>query len=124
MNINKMALEDIDLQKKECVVYDVVGLEIKDTNELRLKDINFTMGGHYYVYPNLIEENRIYLDNCMDKDNMIATSIHEFVERTFMKFYGIQYEDAHKLSNDVEIVVRNFIADKLPDLDKDFIKGR
>ena len=46
MNINKMAVEDIDLQKKECVVYDVVGLEIKDTNELRLKDINFTVNYH------------------------------------------------------------------------------
>ena len=44
--INKLAVEDIDLQKKECVVYDVVGLEIKDTNELRLKDINFTVNYH------------------------------------------------------------------------------
>ena len=105
-------------------MYDVVALEIKDTTKLRLKDIAFTMGGHYYVYPELIPEDKIFLDNCMDKDNMIATSIHEFVERTFMKFYGIQYEDAHKLSNDVEIVVRKFMAEKLPELDKKFIKGR
>jgi hypothetical protein len=120
----KSILDELDLKKKTKGIYDAVGFEIVDTNELRLVDINFTMGGHHYVYPNLIPQNMVYLDDCMDKDNMIATSIHEFVERTFMKFYGIQYEDAHKLSNDVEIVVRNFIADKLPDLDKDFIKGR
>ena len=117
-------IEDFNFKKKECGIYDKLVLELVDINKLRLIDIDVTMGGHYYVYPNLIEENRIYLDNCMDKDNMIATSIHEFVERTFMKFYGISYEPAHKLSNDVEIIVRKFIANELKDLDKDFIKGR
>lgn len=104
--------------------FDEVHLETVDVTGIRLDDINFTMGGHHYVYPELIPEDKIYLDNCMDKDNMIATSIHEFVERTFMKFYGISYEPAHKLSNDVELIVRKFIANELKDLDKDFIKGR
>lgn len=113
-----------NVTKKTHAIYDSVNLEIVDTNALRLKDINFTMGGHYYVYPNLIDENKIALDDCMDKDNIIATSIHEFVERTFMKFYGISYEPAHKLSNEVEVIVRKFIAEKLPELDKNFIKGR
>jgi hypothetical protein len=104
--------------------YDKVKLEIVDTNKVRLIDINFTMGGHHYVYPDLIAEDEIFIDNRMDKDNITATAIHEFVERTFMKFYGIKYEDAHKLSNNVEIVVRKFIAYKLPELEKDFVKGR
>ncbi len=104
--------------------FDEVHFETVDVTGLRLDDINFTMGGHHYVYPELIPENSIFLDTQMDKDNVVATAIHEFVERTFMKFYGIGYEDAHKLSNDVEIVVRKFIANSLPDLDKPFVKGR
>lgn len=105
-------------------IYDQVNLEIVDTTTMRLKDIRFTMGGHHYAYPELINEFSVYLDNRMDKDNIVATAIHEFVERTFMKFYGIGYDTAHKLSNDVEIIIRKFIADELPNLSKDFTKGR
>ena len=104
--------------------FDEVHFETVDVTGIRLDDINFTMGGHHYVYPELIPENSIFLDNQMDKDNMIATAIHEFVERTFMKFYGIQYEDAHLLSNEIELIARKFIAYKLPSLTKDFVKGR
>ena len=104
--------------------FDEVSFETVDVTGIRLDDINFTMGGHHYVYPEIIPENSIFLDTQMDKDNVIATAIHEFVERTFMKFYGISYEPAHKLSNDVEIIIRKFIAEKLPELDKDFVKGR
>jgi hypothetical protein len=118
--MNETALDD----NIEFGIYDIVKLEIVNTDELRLKDINFTMGGHYYVYPDLAEEDKIIIDNRMDKNNIVATSVHEFVERTFMKFYGLGYEDAHKLSNDVELVVRKFIAYKLPELKKDFVKGR
>lgn len=105
-------------------ICDEIKLEIVNTDKIRLKDINFTMGGHHYVYPDLIKEKKIYLDNRMDINNIVATSIHEFVERTFMKFYGISYEPAHELSNDVEIIIRKFIAKKLPKLEKDYIKGR
>jgi hypothetical protein len=104
--------------------FDEVHFETVDVTGIRLDDINFTMGGHHYVYPEIIPEDSIFLDNQMDKTNVITTAIHEFVERIFMKFYGIQYEDAHKLGNEIELIARNFIANKLPDLDKDFIKGR
>lgn len=113
-----------DETRQKLGIYDKVNLEVVNTTQLRLKDIAFTMGGHHYVYPKLIKDESIYLDNMMDKDNIIATSIHEFVERTLMKFYGIGYDDAHNLSNDVEIIVRRFIANKLPGLEKDFVKGR
>ena len=119
-----MLLNDDNFKKRTPCVYDKVEFQIVDTTKFRLEDINFTMGGHHYVYPVQISENVICLDNCMDKDNVIATSIHEFVERTFMKFYGIQYEDAHSLSNSIEIIIRNFIEYKLPHLKKEFKKGR
>ncbi|MDD4081883.1 MAG: hypothetical protein PHD05_00715 [Sphaerochaetaceae bacterium] len=119
-----MLLTDDDFKKRTPGIYDKVEFQIVDTNKFRLEDIAFTMGGHHYVYPKLISENLICLDNCMDKDNVIATSIHEFVERLFMKFYGIQYEDAHSLSNSVEIIIRAFIEYDLPHLKKEFKKGR
>ena len=118
-------MKDIFCKKnKEFGEFDKVSLETVDVTGLRTDDINFTMGGHHYVYPELIPEESIFLDNQMDKDNVIATAIHEFVERTFMKFYGIGYEDAHKLSNEIELVARNFMANSLPGLDTPFVKGR
>jgi hypothetical protein len=119
-----MDLDDSNFKKRCEGQYDQVCLKIVDTTDIRLKDINFTMGGHHYVYPNLIHEDEIWLDNCMDKDNVVATSIHEFVERTFMKFYGLEYEDAHDLSNRIEIFIRRFISEDLPYLDRKYIKGR
>jgi len=119
-----MDLIDQNSGKKQHGPFDEVSSEIVDTTKVRLIDINFTMGGHHYVYPDLIEENKIFIDDRMDKDNIIATLIHEYTERLFMKFYGIEYENAHKLSNKVEIVVRQFMASSLPGLDKSFIKGR
>jgi hypothetical protein len=119
-----MTLNDDNFKKRCAGQYDQICFKIVDTTDIRLKDINFTMGGHHYVYPNMISEDEIFLDNCMDKDNVIATSIHEFVERVFMKFYGLDYEDAHDFSNRVETLVRKFIAEDIPYLDRDYIKGR
>ena len=79
-------LDDTNFKKRDVGVYDEIKFKIVDTTNVRLKDIRFTMGGHHYVYPAMIQEDEIFLDNCIDKDNVIATSIHEFVERLFMKF--------------------------------------
>lgn len=121
---DKELLDSFSDVRNKTGIYDQVNFEIIDTTTTRLKDIRFTMGGHHYAYPELINEFSIYIDNRMDKDNIVATSIHEFVERTFMKFYGIDYDPAHELSNDIELIVRKFIAEELPKLNRKFIKGR
>jgi len=110
--------------KIEYGVFDSIKSEIINSTLTRLKDINFTMGGHHYVYPELIPEDTIFIDDRMNKDNVIATLIHEYVERLFMKFYGLKYNDAHNLSNEIEIIIRKFMYHNLQFLEKDFIKGR
>ena len=70
-------------------------------------DIEFTCGGHHYVYPEYIPENEIWIEGTLDPLDLLATEVHEFVERIGMKYFKLQYEESHsKLANPIERMFR------------------
>lgn len=62
--------------------------------------INFTMGGHHYVY-NRIPEDEIWIDD-HNYDERAAVVEHEAHERKLMKFKKMSYSKAHDQANIVE----------------------
>jgi len=82
-------------------VYVVDGKYIRDNC-----DLNFTQGGHGYIYPNYIPINEIWIDkaNIEEIDDIIT---HEYREREMMG-NGMNYNDAHeKYANKAEQQKRN-----------------
>lgn len=67
--------------------------------------IDFTQGGHGYVYPNFIAKDEIWLDNS-NKDEAEAVLLHELTERDLMKDKGMSYSEAHDISSAKEIKFR------------------
>lgn len=87
-------------------------VKVMRVNGARVRDseIEFTMGGHHYRYPDLIPENEIWIDDSLAEKDILATLVHEFVERTVMKMLGMEYETAHEqFADPVERVVRNLL---------------
>ncbi len=68
--------------------------------------IDFTMGGHHYIY-DWIPENEVWIDNRMSDEDIIATKIHELFERNLMKYAGYEYDAAHDGANMVEKITRH-----------------
>lgn len=68
-------------------------------------DIDFTMGGHDYVYPKYIPKNEIWLDKDMAKNDFENTLRHENTERQKM-IGGEKYDKAHEIANKEEIKIR------------------
>lgn len=70
-------------------------------------DIEFTCGGHHYVYPEYIPENEIWVEGTLDAVDLLSTEVHEFVERIGMKYFKLKYEESHsKLANPIERMFR------------------
>jgi hypothetical protein len=68
--------------------------------------VDFTMGGHYYVYPKMIPKNEIWIDDNLDSIDRKATILHEMTERREMSG-GMEYVEAHTdYANPPEIVAR------------------
>lgn len=65
-------------------------------------DIDFTMGGHEFVYPKYIPKNEIWLDKDISEKEQELTLRHENTERDAM-IGGKNYEDAHEIANKEEI---------------------
>lgn len=78
--------------KEICRIWLVDGKKVRDHIL-----INFTMGGHHYIY-NHIPENEIWIDDNNYKERA-ATIVHEVDERNKMKFKKLSYSKAHKLAN-------------------------
>jgi len=78
--------------KEICWICLVDGKKVRDH-----LNINFTMGGHHYVY-NRIPEDEIWIDDNNYKERA-ATIVHEVHERNKMKFKKLSYSKAHKLAN-------------------------
>ncbi len=88
-----------------------------DGNKVRNDHIEFTMGGHGYVY-DYVPKDEIWIDeNLKSKpDDMEATIKHEVFEVHKMRDEGMDYETAHNLANDIEEIARHE-AKKVPDLE-------
>ena len=72
-------------------------------------DVDFTMGGHGYVYPNYIPEDEVWIDEEMNKEDEYATTVHELTERTEMRNKHLKYNKAHDDASAKEIEVRHKI---------------
>lgn len=63
--------------------------------------IEFTMGGNWYggtkegTYRPICEEDEVVLHELMPPVDILATLVHECVERYMMKEHGLSYDDAH-----------------------------
>ena len=63
--------------------------------------IEFTMGGNWYggtkpdTYHPVCEEDEVVLHELMPPVDLLATLVHECVERYMMKEHGLSYDDAH-----------------------------
>lgn len=66
----------------------------------------FTEGGHHFVYNN-IPENKVYIDDDSEEDEIIFFIIHEVYEREEMLMNGLTYNEAHKLASKVEWKARH-----------------
>jgi hypothetical protein len=65
--------------------------------------IEFTMGANWYggtkkgTYWPICEEDEVVLHELMPPVDMMATLVHELVERHMMKYGGYGYDEAHSL---------------------------
>lgn len=93
--------------------HDGVHLYLIDAEYVRDNiDIDYTMGGHGYVYPNYIPENEVWIDAEMNKEDQFTTCIHELTERNLMKNKDMNYSDAHEEASNQEHKVRKLIGEK------------
>ncbi len=83
-----------------------INIKLVDGEEVRSKEVEFTMGAHTGAYPDLIPDGEIWLDNSLGKNDLIATAKHEFTEMMLMKFLGIGYDEAHDMANEGEVDLR------------------
>jgi hypothetical protein len=94
--IPKFVIED----KEGIKIVEVDGTYIRDNI-----DIDFTAGGHEFVYPNYIRPGEVWIDKDMSPQDKEATVIHELNERMKMS-KGMMYEEAHDNSSRLEKKIR------------------
>jgi hypothetical protein len=91
----------ITTTKDKIKIYSVDGTFVRDNF-----DIDLTMGGHAYIYPNYIPEDEVWIDKDMNDKDKYATIVHELTERNDMKNKNLTYNDAHDIASDAEIKAR------------------
>jgi hypothetical protein len=100
--------ESQDFEKKLIsTTKDGVKIYLVDADHVRDDiDIDMTMGGHSYVYPNYIPEDEIWIDEEMNKEDRYSTIVHEITERNEMRNRHLEYNKAHDDASAAEIKVR------------------
>jgi hypothetical protein len=94
-------------QSKDGEIEEII-IKFVDGNEVRKKEIDFCIGGHYYRYPRLIPKNEIWIEDVFDdKRDFTADLIHELTERSLMKHLKYDYDSAHDMANVIEKAVRH-----------------
>lgn len=107
------AIKDVDDTVK---IYLVEGEYVRD-----LHKTDYVEGGHGYVYP-WIPENEIWVDSSIDSKEIPVIVLHEFTERTLMKYKKISYARAHIAASKVEFEHRGIFDKKsLNKLNKRFV---
>lgn len=86
---------------------DNIKVYLIDAEHVRTNiDIDYTMGGHGYIYPNYIPEDEVWIDDRMNELDINATIVHELDERKHMKTYDWNYSKAHDHASKRELVIR------------------
>jgi hypothetical protein len=88
-------------------VYLVDGEKIRNETE-----IEFTSGGHGYVYPAFIPKGEVWLDDAIyGAIDLMATTYHEVIERDLMKPPSSwSYSRAHDVASKLEVEFRRRLA--------------
>jgi hypothetical protein len=81
-------------------IWIVNGKKVRDT-----LDIDFTEGGHGYVY-GFIPHDEVWIDDDVEDDERKYILIHELKERDLMKDQKRDYNKAHKKASEVEHLAR------------------
>ena len=69
-------------------------------------DMDFVEGGNDKRYPDFIPSNEVWVDINLDKHEWPFVAYHEFVERDIMIKYGMEYDNAHDIANELEKDIR------------------
>jgi hypothetical protein len=96
---------------EETIVFKAVdGTKVRDEGG---KKLDFTEGGHHYVYDYIKAENEIWIDYSEAQKDSFCIALHEFVERMVMKHFKMKYDEAHSdFANVVEEAFRNAMKKK------------
>jgi len=98
--------QNVDIKKTPIFKYKDVTIMLIDGEEVRNKiSVDFTMGGHEFVY-DYVPENEVWIEDLKSDFDKLCTIIHELVERYIMGKYGIEYEEAHDIATKVEYQIR------------------
>lgn len=102
--------QDVDIKKKLIMKIKDTKIYLVDGEEVRNKiSVDFTMGGHGYVY-DYVPEDEIWIEDLKSGFDKKATMYHELIERYIMKKYNMDYEPAHQLSTKLEYEMRKLRA--------------
>ncbi len=84
-----------------CKVYFV------DGDAVRLQIVEFSLGGHHYVYPE-IPEDEIWVEDTGDRQDNSDNVTHEITERIMMKYVDqdMSYDEAHEVASSIEELLR------------------
>ena len=108
--IDKQLLDEIKIMR-------VPGDEVRNNQE-----IDFTMGGHHYKYPDIPEDEVWIDDELTEADDIIPTEAHELTERTLQKNLNMEYDEAHDIANITEQGVRDEMKSRTADKKTDLMK--
>ena len=100
--------ESKDFRKKLfTTTADNIKVYLIDAEHIRTNiDIDYTMGGHGYIYPNYIPEDEVWIDDRMNELDINATTVHELDERKHMKTMDWNYSKAHDHASKKELDIR------------------
>ncbi|MGA2436351.1 MAG: hypothetical protein ABSG25_13825 [Bryobacteraceae bacterium] len=104
-----MELYDIDISRLQKTYIDEIdGIKIYTVNgnAVKLKyDPDYDEGGNGYA-KKYISKDEIWIDNNLREICWNAVILHELTELELMRDKGLSYDDAHNISNKVEMQYR------------------
>ncbi|MDD2935035.1 MAG: hypothetical protein PHX25_01015 [Candidatus Pacebacteria bacterium] len=97
---NNIHLKQIGEAKGKIKIWIINGKAVRDS-----RDIDFTEGGHDYVY-SYVPKNEVWIDNDITEEERPFVILHELFERSLMK-KGMGYGDAHVKASEIEWKARH-----------------
>lgn len=98
--------QDVPIKKTPIMKYKDVTVMLVDGEEVRNKiSVDFTMGGHGYVY-DFVPKDEVWVEDLKSDFDKVATILHELIEKYLMKKYDMDYEPAHQIATKVEYQLR------------------
>jgi hypothetical protein len=116
--LNSIHTQFLKEYSKNVKVWIVNGEEVRG-----LFFVDFTQGGHGYVYP-FIPKDEVWIDDDLDKAEIKLVLLHELHERRLMAKGKINYDTAHERSSKVEYYCRKHPEKLNKKLKKEIEKNR